>query len=164
MNTKSIDKTENICKHCGETYTVFERNRVYGANPQMSGYCSAGCYTESIFNPKPTPPAKSIDKTFEEYLAEHPYPDTRSFTKDDWETSMYENWFEEYQKPKSIDKEVLETDFTAITLMGEQLDGERLCDLIKYFRMLRKENETNERILTKLLSVHSKRFGFPFPR
>ena len=62
MNTKSIDKTENICKHCGETYTVFERNRVYGANPQMTGYCSAGCYTESILNPKPTPPAKSIDK------------------------------------------------------------------------------------------------------
>ena len=65
---------------------------------------------------------------------------------------------------KSIDKEVLEIDLTAITLMGEQLDGERLCDLIKYFRFMRNEKPINERILTKLLSVHSKRFGFPFPR
>lgn len=37
----------------------------------------------------------NMTESFEDYLLRHPYKDTRSFTKDDWELSMYERWSEE---------------------------------------------------------------------
>lgn len=58
-------ETENICKNCGEKYTTKERNRVYGNNPLMAGYCSAGCYTQGIFSnqqPQASPPAAPDSK------------------------------------------------------------------------------------------------------
>lgn len=49
-------------------------------------------------------------KTFEQYLEEHPYPNTRSFTKEDWEGDMWEHWNDEYNSPAP----------SSATLEGEQ--------------------------------------------
>lgn len=54
----TYDTVENTCQHCGEKYTVKERNRVYGNNPQLQGYCSAGCYTQALFLKEPATPVK----------------------------------------------------------------------------------------------------------
>lgn len=37
-------------------------------------------------------------QTFEQFLTEHPYKPTRSFTKEEWESSMYEKWKDQPQK------------------------------------------------------------------
>ncbi len=40
--------------------------------------------------------------TFEDYLKEHPYPNTNSFSRQDWESSMYDNWVDEKNKDKDV--------------------------------------------------------------
>jgi hypothetical protein len=49
---------------------------------QIKCYCGQTTYCDCL----------PIKKSFDDYLKQNPYKETRSFTKEDWEADMWEKW------------------------------------------------------------------------
>lgn len=98
--------------------------------------------------------SKEEPKTFKQYLEQNPYQDTRSFTKEDWESSMLEKW-EDLHKKEVYTTDDFVNDFVQIkTVIEKKYTEEDLHTILR----LRKEwySHTDKNVVRDFIKLLNK--------
>lgn len=120
--------------HFNESVFPYNHLKIIAHIPKLNAYKLEGVYL--------LPELSSNKISFDEYLKQHPYKTTRSFTREDWVFSMWEKWNELPSDEEDVEQfftEQLKENRSLIRTAKTIEDQERqiiVCDTISYLKLL----------------------------